>query len=119
MVEFSMEQYLVQMETRLQASQTALETRLETAQASLKRDLQASQTALETRLATAQASLKIDLQAAQVKSEERMHMHNQALSSALTYKVLFLGCGVAFAGFVFLEGLVKGLGYEVFVKKID
>ena len=95
MVEFSMDQYLVQMETRLQASQTALETRLETAQASLKRDLQA----------------------AQVKSEERIHSNNQLMISSMTYKALFIGIGTAVAGFTFLEGMTRGLGYELFTLK--
>ena len=72
---------------------------------------------MENRIQTAQTSLKNDLQAAQVKSEESMHAHNQSLASALTYKVLFLGCGVAFGGFVLIEGVVKTFGYEIIAKK--
>jgi hypothetical protein len=90
-----MAEYLVQLENRLQAAQVAL-----------KNDLKADQEALEARL-----------QAAQVQSEGRMHMHNQALASALTYKVLFLGCGVAVGGFVVIEGLVKAQGYELLPRK--
>ena len=89
-----MAEYLVQMENGIQASQIAL-----------KNELQAAQIALKT-----------ELQAAQVKSEERMHAHNQALA-ALTYKVLFLGCGVALGGFALIEGIVKALGYEFIAKK--
>jgi len=101
-----MAEYLLQMESRIQAAQVALESRIVAAQVALKNELQ-----------EAQVVLKNELQEAQVKSEERIHAHNQALTSALTYKVLFLGCGVAFGGVVIIEVILTGLGYELAAKK--
>jgi len=72
---------------------------------------------MEKRIETAQTSLKSDLQAAQVKSEERMHSNNQLITSSAIYKALFIGMGTAVAGFTLLEGTMRGLGYELTLKK--
>jgi len=90
-----MAQYLLQMEKRI-----------ETAQTSLKSDLQAAQAKSENRMETAQ-----------VKSEERMHSNNQLITSSAIYKALFIGMGTAVAGFTLLEGTMRGLGYELTLKK--
>ena len=94
-------------ENRSQAAQLALENRLLEALRASENRSQAAQLALKEDLRADQLALKGDLHAAQIKSEERMHSHNQALASALTYKVLFLGCGVALGGFALIEGIVK------------
>ena len=70
-VEFSMSQYLVELEKRQLVQQIASEQRQEAARVALKDDLKAAQAASETRQEAAQVALKDDLKAAQAASEQR------------------------------------------------
>ena len=86
-VEFSMANYLLEMEKRLGA-----------AQKDLKNDLQA-----------AQKDLKNDLQAAQTISEQRM-LNSQKQQ---IYKIVFLGASVGFTAFAIFEIGMKVFGYGI------
>jgi len=115
-VEFSMANYLLEMEKRLGAAQKDLKNDLQAAQKDLNNDLKAAQTISEQRmedskkdlkndLQAAQKDLKNDLQAAQTISEQRMlnsqkqQIYTIVFLGARVYSVCYLEIGMKVFGF--------------------